>query len=61
MTGWVTNDPEAAKRLRKADREHAKTRAKSKNLPLAQKIIALRESKEKLHAAYTAAAKGEWP
>ena len=49
---WLTNDPEAAKALRKADAQYAKAREAAKALPLAQKIIALREAKEKLHKAY---------
>ena len=42
---WLTNDPEAAKALRKADAQYAKAREAAKALPLAQKAIALREAK----------------
>ena len=49
---WLTNDPEAAKALRKADAIYAKAREEAKALPLAQKIVALREAKAGLHKAY---------
>lgn len=49
---WLTNDPEAAKALRKADEAYAKAREAAKALPLAQKIVALRTAKEALHMAY---------
>jgi len=52
MSTWITNDPEAAKQLRKADKDYAKSREAAKSLPLAQKIVALREAKERLHKAY---------
>ncbi len=43
---WLTNDPEAAKALRKADAQYVKAREAAKALPLAQKIVALRAAKE---------------
>ena len=52
---WITNVPQAAKALRKADAQYAKAREAAKALPLAQKIIALREAKEALHGAYAQA------
>lgn len=55
---WMTNDPEAAQALRRADSEYANAREKAKNLPLAEKIIALRDAKEKLHAAYNRVREG---
>lgn len=48
---WLTNAPQAAKRLREIDRAYAKDREAARDLLLAQKIVALREAREKQVAA----------
>lgn len=54
MRHWLTNDPKAAKAFKKADVRLVLDREKAKNLPLAAKIEALREAKERHEAAYQA-------
>ncbi len=49
---WVTNDPQAARALRKADKEFEAARIAASTLPLADKIVALRAAKEARQAAY---------
>jgi hypothetical protein len=51
---WLTNDPEAARALRAADKAHDKARAKAINLPLAEKVKAYRQAKDIKIAAYAA-------
>ena len=52
---WVTNDKEAAKALRKADRRYEAAKLAAAELPLAQKIEALRAAKADRAAEYEAA------
>jgi hypothetical protein len=51
---WLTNDPEAAEALRKADRDWEAARAAGANLPLAEKIEAYRKAKDARREAYDA-------
>jgi hypothetical protein len=50
--GWLTNDPEAAKKLRKIDAEYERARAAASGLPLAEKVEAYRKAKEVRQKAY---------
>lgn len=54
MGDWTTNDPEAAKALKDADRRYDAARRKASALPLAKKIEALRTAREARDAAYQA-------
>ena len=49
---WITNDPQAAKSLKKADKAFEGARIAAKSLPLVDKIIALRAAQEAKQAAY---------
>ena len=49
---WITNDPQAAKSLKKADKAFEAARTAAKSLPLADKIVALRAAQEAKQAAY---------
>ena len=49
---WITNDPQAAKSLKKADKAFEAARTAAKILPLADKIVALRAAQEAKQAAY---------
>jgi hypothetical protein len=49
---WMTNDPQVAKMLRKADKVFEVARAKAKGLSLADKIVALRAAQDAKQAAY---------
>lgn len=51
---WITNNPEAAKRLRKADRRYQAARDNARDLPLEKKIVALRKASADLEADYAA-------
>ena len=52
---WLTNDPQAATRLRAADDAFAAARQAASKLPLAEKITALREAEKARVAAYDCA------
>ena len=52
---WLTNIPETAEKLNAADRAYDKAREAAKSLPLADKIIALRNAKAEKVKAYAAA------
>ena len=54
MNGWVTNNPEAAKRLRKIDRDYDKGIAATVGLSLAGKVETIRKLKAARQAAYAA-------
>ena len=49
---WLTNCPEAAEALRKADADYAAARKAGEGLMLADKIVAYREAKEARDEAY---------
>jgi hypothetical protein len=51
-TGWLTNNPQAAAALRRADARFNATRAAAKNMPLAQKAVAFRQAKARHEADY---------
>ena len=55
-SGWVTNNPEAAKLLREIDAAYERSRKIARELPLAEKIGALRTAKGLRQAAYDALA-----
>jgi hypothetical protein len=55
--GWVTNNPNAAKALKAADAKYEKAKTAASNLPLKEKVAALRKAKEARQAAYEAAHK----
>ena len=52
MADWLTNSPEAAAALRKADRIYAAAKRAATYLPLAQKIEALRAARLECNRAY---------
>lgn len=52
---WLTNDVEAARRLRAIEADYARARAAAKSLPLAQKIDVYREARRQRGAAIAAA------
>ena len=54
---WVTNDPEAAKLLKRANRKYVAARLAAANLPLADKITAYAKAKSDKQAAYDAVSK----
>ena len=54
MTGWLTNDPEAARELRRIDREYQRAVEAAKGLKLADKVAAIRQAKAAKLAAYRA-------
>jgi hypothetical protein len=54
---WITNDPQAAKSLKKADKAFDAARTAAKSLPLADKIVALRAAQEAKQAAYAEVAR----
>jgi len=56
MAAWITNDPEVAAKLQRADRAYEDARSKARNLKLSDKISALREAAEARAKAYAAAA-----
>lgn len=56
MSRWLTNDPQAAKRLRAADRKFERALISAQGLPLALKVTALRIAREARQSAYDAAA-----
>ncbi len=49
---WISNDPQAIKALRAADRAYEKAQAAAANLPLAEKIEAYRAARCARQAAY---------
>jgi hypothetical protein len=49
---WITNNPEAAAKLRSIDNAYESARRAARNLPLAEKIIALRSAKSTRDEAY---------
>lgn len=51
---WITNAPEVAAKLHEADKEYEKSRKAAERLPLAEKIIALRNAKAKKQQYYNA-------
>jgi hypothetical protein len=53
MTGWITNDPEIARLLRKADTAYQNARRRAMNLPLDQKVKALHQADITRAMAYT--------
>jgi hypothetical protein len=52
--GWVTNDPEAARKLRAIDRDYEKVKAGTVGLSLAGKVETIRKAKAARRAAYDA-------
>lgn len=50
--GWVTNDPEVARRLRQADAHYHHARAAAANFPLADKVATYRRAEECRRIAY---------
>lgn len=52
--GWVTNSPEAAAKLKAADRAYDQAKAAARGLRLAVMIVALRTAKATRDAAYQA-------
>ncbi len=51
---WLTNDPDAARDLRAADAAYDQAIFKSRDLPLAEKIVAIRTARANRLAAYRA-------
>ena len=51
---WLTNHPEAARALRKADQEWEAARKVAESLPLAEKVEAYRKAKDARREAYDA-------
>ena len=51
---WLTNDPQAAAALAKADREWEAARKAAEGLPLAEKVEAYRKAKDARREAYDA-------
>ncbi len=51
---WLTNDPEAAKALRNAERAFNKAKSAASNLSLADKVFALKTAQNIRQAAYDA-------
>ena len=56
--GWVTNDPVAAKALRKADAAYKRAVSNTGALTLAEKVSVLRAASLARDAAYDAAVSG---
>lgn len=58
MTQWITSDPAIAAQLRDVDRQYDAARKAAAQLPLAQKVEALRAAKaaraDAYHAIYEA-------
>ena len=52
---WVTNDPDAAKRLRAAERTYQLALAATCNMCLADKVAAIKAARLAKEAAYAAA------
>jgi hypothetical protein len=50
--GWVTNDPEVAKRLRAADRRYEAAKLYWRGSTLGEKVAAYRKAKEDRDAEY---------
>lgn len=50
--GWITNSPEYAAMLNDAETNFQKRKAKAANLPLAEKVIAIREARKQLALDY---------
>lgn len=50
--GWITNDPEMAKKLRAADNRYERAKMMASWLPLEEKIRAYREAKVARHIEY---------
>lgn len=46
MTGWLTNNPTAARKLRAVDKKYEKARKALPPMPLAEKIEAIKRLKE---------------
>ena len=51
---WLTNNPEAAEALRKADATWEAARKAAEHLPLAEKVEAYRQAKDARRIAYDA-------
>jgi hypothetical protein len=54
MNTWVTNDAEAAARLREIDEQYARDRAAGAGLALHDKIEHYSDARERRNAAYAA-------
>jgi hypothetical protein len=57
---WVTNCPEAANALRRADFAYERERKNAAHLPLADKVISYRCANQRRDAAYARVAKGDY-
>lgn len=57
MQKWITNNAEAAAMLNDADTNFEKRKRASANLPLAEKVVAIREARKQLARDYDAIAK----
>jgi hypothetical protein len=51
---WMTNNPEAAQKLREADAAYERERETAHGKPLAEKIAIYRTAKANLNVAYAA-------
>jgi hypothetical protein len=51
---WLTNNPEVAIGLRAADLAYERARSRASHLPLAERVVAYREARERRNAAYDA-------
>ena len=61
MTGkWITNSPEAAEALRRADRAFDAEMLNTRGLALADKIVAIRCCQQRLDQAYQRIANGDY-
>lgn len=54
MMKWITNDPEAAAALAKADREYEAAREAASGMTLADKVLAYTAATVQRQAAYKA-------
>lgn len=54
LLGWVTNDPATAEKLLQADERYEIAKLMARDLPLAQKIDALRAARRARDTAYEA-------
>lgn len=52
VIGWLTNDPDVARRLDRADRAYEAAKAMAGTFPLAEKVRALRLAKALRDLAY---------
>jgi uncharacterized membrane protein YkoI len=61
MTGWITNNPEAAKALCAADLRYERAKSLASGLKLSQKVEAYRAAKAAREAEYAAVSAGAPP